>query len=216
MRNRPVIIAPSLLAADLLNLGIAVATAESAGADMHHIDVMDGHFVNNLSFGLPVIAALKRIASIPLDVHLMITNPAEMATKYVEAGANSVTFHLEAAQDVTAIIAQIKKAGGKAGVAVNPETEVSTVFPYLPILDMVTIMAVHPGFGGQKFQPQIVSKLEELRSELDDNGMDVAVDGGINADTARIAVTAGANVLVVGTYFYRAQNKKQTLEELKK
>ena len=216
MGDRPVIVAPSLLAADLLNLETTIADAESAGADMHHIDVMDGHFVSNLSFGLPIITALKKVVSIPLDVHLMITNPAEMVTRYVEAGADRVTFHLEAVRDVDAVVCQIKKAGSKAGVAVNPETEVSAIFPYLPVLDMVTMMAVHPGFGGQEFQPQIVPKLKALCDQLDGSEMDVAVDGGVNADTARVAVAAGANVLVVGTYFYRAQNQKQMIEELKR
>lgn len=208
-------IAPSLLACDLLNLERAVAELTAAGADLLHIDVMDGHFVDNLSFGLPVVVALSRVSTLPLDVHLMIANPQTMAVRYRAAGAARVTWHCELQVDVAAIIAAVKADGGEVGLALNPETPAAAVFPYLDAIDMVTVMAVMPGFGGQEFMPAVLPKIMELRARIATRPIKLAVDGGINAATGRQAVAAGADVLIAGTYVCAATDRRAALRQLK-
>ena len=215
MQPQAIRVAPSLLACDLLNLEQAVHVLTTAGADMLHIDVMDGHFVANLSFGLPIVTALSKISKLPLDVHLMIANPQTMAVRYHDAGAARVTFHCEVQTDVWAIITALKACGSEVGLALNPPTPAAAVFPYLDELDMITVMAVMPGFGGQEFMPSVLPKVSALRARIGTRAIDLAIDGGINADTGRQAVAAGANILIAGTYVCTAQDRKAALDQLK-
>ena len=215
MPPQAISVAPSLLACDLLNLERAVRDLTSAGADLLHVDVMDGHFVDNLSFGLPVVRALGKISKLPLDVHLMIANPQTMAVRYRQAGAARVTFHCEVQTEVQTTLAAIRTAGGKAGLALNPQTPATAVFPYLDDVDMITVMAVTPGFGGQAFMPTVLAKVVELRARIATRPIDLAVDGGIDAVTGSQAVAAGANILIAGTYICTAANRSAAIAELK-
>ena len=216
MQMQPISIAPSLLAGDLLNLAHEVRSLEAAGADLLHVDVMDGHFVANLSFGLPVVAALSQITALPLDVHLMIANPQTMAVRYRDAGAARVTFHCEVQTDVRAIIAALKTCGSKVGLALNPPTPATAVFPYLDTIDMITVMAVMPGWSGQAFMPTVLPKLSTLRARIGTRAIDLAIDGGINADTGQQAIAAGANVLIAGTHVCAAPDRKAAIVQLKR
>jgi ribulose-phosphate 3-epimerase len=210
----PVRIAPSLLACDFSRLEQELARAEAAGADWHHVDVMDGHFVPNLTFGPPIIKDIKRRANIPLDVHLMIENPAEWAQKYADVGADILTFHYEAAQDnFEETLAAFKATGCRVGVAVNPPCGVEPLRPHLAELDMVLVMTVHAGFGGQSFMPEALSKVRQLR----DWGWtgDIQIDGGVNAQTAVLCKEAGADVLVAGSYLFGAENMAEAILPLK-
>ena len=181
----PVRIAPSLLSADFVRLADEVARVEDAGADWVHVDVMDGHFVPNLTIGLPVVSALHRVARRPLDVHIMITDPLPYAERYVEAGASTLTCHLETQPEA---LASIRAAGARAGLAVNPETDIAPVRELLDQVDMVLVMSVHPGFGGQRFMPEVLPKIEALRSW--GYAGDVQVDGGIGPETIGDAAAA--------------------------
>ncbi len=215
MRPPAIRVAPSLLACNLLALAAEVRRLEGAGADLLHIDVMDGHFVANLSFGLPIVKALSKISALPLDVHLMVTNPQTMARRYRDAGAARVTFHCEVCTDVRPIIAALKAMGSEVGLALNPPTPAAEVFPYLDELDMITVMAVTPGFGGQGFMPAVLPKIRALRARIGTRAIDLAVDGGINAETGKLAVAAGANILVAGTYIGEAQDRRAAIDKLK-
>jgi ribulose-phosphate 3-epimerase len=181
-----------------------VAAAEAGGADWIHVDVMDGHFVPNLTFGPKMVADLRKATRLPLDVHLMIERPEDWVAKYVEAGATYVTVHIEAARDAAGTLDAIRKAGAKPGITLNPETDVARLLPYLDRADLVLVMSVHPGFGGQAFIPSALDKLRALRAALDArrSKAELEVDGGIKPENAKDAAQAGASVLVAGSAVY--------------
>ena len=203
-------ISPSLLSADFVRLADEVRKVEDAGADWLHVDVMDGHFVPNLTIGIPVVAALKKVARRPLDVHIMISDPVEYAERYVRAGAATLTCHLETRPEALALI---RSAGARAGLAVNPETDIAPVRDLLDQVDMVLVMSVHPGFGGQKFMPQVLPKIEALREWGWDG--DVQIDGGIAPDTVGDAAAAGANVFVAGSAVFGSADWAGTIAALR-
>ena len=200
-------IAPSILAADFSRLGDQVAEAEHAGAQRIHIDVMDGHFVPNLSMGPAIVRSLRPRTALPLEVHLMVREPARFVTPFIEAGADGLIFHHEVVPDPRSLIAQIRVLAKYAGMAVNPETPVDALEPALPLLDLALCMTVHPGFGGQAFLPESPDRIRRLRALLDElnPGCELEVDGGIDLDTAPTAVRAGATVLVAGTAVFKAK-----------
>ena len=211
-------IAPSLLAADMLNLGDQVKLVEDSGADWHHFDVMDGHFVPNLSFGLPLVESLKSIAKIPLDVHIMVSNPDSVAMDYVRAGADILVFHWEAAVHHHRIMEECKKLGAKVGVAINPATPLTCIFDLLDYLDTVNIMTVNPGFGGQKFIPKSLSKISHLSRVLEERKLtdiEIQVDGGVTVENAPELIKAGASVLVAGSSVYKSENIPKAIKSLK-
>jgi ribulose-phosphate 3-epimerase len=210
-------IAPSLLSADFAALGSAVAAAERGGADMIHVDIMDGHFVPNLTMGPPVVKSLKRIAHIPLDVHLMIENPDRYVEAFVEAGAGSVTVHAEAAVHLHRTIQLIKSLGAKAGVALNPATPVVMLEEIAGDVDYVLVMTVNPGFGGQTFIPRSESKVRTVRDLLRRTGSTapIEVDGGIDTSTAPRVVAAGADILVAGQAIFGSPNAERATRELR-
>jgi ribulose-phosphate 3-epimerase len=203
-------IAPSILSADFARLGEQVAEATKAGADYIHVDVMDGRFVPNLTIGAPVVAALRAGTSLPLDVHLMIEEPEKHIRHFVNAGANIVTVHIEANPHIHRVIQIIKDLGVKAGIALNPGTPIETINEILPFVDLVLVMTVNPGFGGQTFIAGMVDKIARMRAELDRRGLtaELEVDGGINAQNAPRVVQAGATVLVAGAAVF---NSSQTI-----
>lgn len=210
-------IAPSILSADFAELGPEIRRVEAAGADLIHIDVMDGHFVPNLTIGPPVVAALRKVSRLPFDVHLMVDNPQDMLAAFIKAGADIVTVHAEVAPHLHRLVQTIKEQGVKAGVSLNPSTPLAMVEEVLDIVDMVLIMSVNPGFGGQKFIPGAVDKIRRLRALIAARGhkVDIEVDGGINADTARQVTEAGANILVAGSAVYCAPDIAAAIRTLR-
>ena len=201
-------ISPSILSADFSQLGNEIKRLEEGGADFIHVDVMDGHFVPNLTIGPPVIKALKKNCAIKFDVHLMISPVHKYIDAYSEAGADIITIHPEATEDLSNSIKKIKELGKKAGVSLNPETEVDVIKNYLSQIDLVLIMSVNPGFGGQKFMPEVLSKIKELKKIQEEKNIDfdIEIDGGINFENSKIAIEAGANILVSGTTIFKSNN----------
>ena len=205
-------ILPSILSADFANLERDVRELEQIGIDMFHIDVMDGNFVPNISFGFPIIEAIRSKTDKIFDCHLMIARPEEYVERFCNAGCDMVSFHIEATNHADRVIQIIKNSGKKAGMVLNPQTPIESVKYLLPKLDYVLIMTVNPGFGGQKFIPEMIQKIKDLR-EIDKN-IDIEVDGGINNETAKLVKEAGANILVAGSYIFSGNYKKK-IESLK-
>jgi ribulose-phosphate 3-epimerase len=199
--NRVFRIAPSILSADFARLGEEIRRVEEAGADLIHFDVMDGHFVPNLSIGIPVLKAVRRITRLPLDAHLMISEPARYVDEFAKAGADSISVHTEVCPDLRAIARQIRAAGARASIAINPETAPDRALECADALDMILVMSVHPGFGGQEFIPDALDKLRSIRRDLERRGieLDLEIDGGIKVDNVADAAEAGANVFVSGS-----------------
>jgi ribulose-phosphate 3-epimerase len=210
-------VSPSVLACDLSRLLEEVKSIESAGADMVHLDVMDGMFVTNISFGLPVIASLRKNTDIFFDVHLMIDRPERYVERFVEAGADLVTFHYEASDNPEKTLELIRSLGKKAGISVKPNTPVDVVYPMLDKCDLVLIMTVEPGYGGQSFMPEMLDKIRALRAEIEYRGLevDIQVDGGINAETGRLVREAGANNLVAGSYVFKEKDRRAVIDSLR-
>ncbi len=201
-RCRPAVV-PSLLMCDFANLEDELRRLEAADVRLLHLDVMDGHFVPNLTYGLPIVEAIDRTTSLPLDVHLMISNPAKYVQRFVEAGADQVTVHIEADDPIEQVLQQIRAAGAAAGLALNPPTPLAKIEPLLPLCDTVLVMSVMPGFGGQAFNPVALQKLKTLNEQRDAEGPLLEVDGGINDETIGPAVESGADLLVVGSAIFR-------------
>jgi len=212
-------ISPSILSADFSQLGNEIKKLEDGGADMIHVDVMDGHFVPNLTIGPPVIKALKKQSSMLFDVHLMISPVHKYIESYSEAGADIITIHPEATDDLQSSISKIKSLNKKVGVSLNPETKIDVIMNYLEQINLVLIMSVNPGFGGQKFMPEVLIKVKALKKIQEEKGLDfdIEIDGGINFDNSKIAIEAGANILVSGTTVFKSNNGdiKKNIELLK-
>lgn len=206
-------ISPSMLASDYANLEAELKKCELGGADLIHLDVMDGHFVPNISIGAPVIAAMKKVCKVPFDVHLMISDPYFYCEDFVNAGADIITFHTECDSDIDKTIDKIISLGCKAALAVKPNTPVEEVYPYLNKLSMVLVMTVEPGFGGQSFMESTMPKIEKLRAKCPQ--LDIQVDGGINTETVKIAGAAGANVFVAGSAVFKSEDPAKTISLLK-
>lgn len=210
-------ISPSILSSDYGNLSSELKRMEACGADMLHIDVMDGHFVPNITLGAPIVKCIRKSSTLPFDVHLMISDPYKYIPDFVNAGSDIITFHAEADSDIEKTIDLILASGKKAGLSVKPKTPVEAVYPYLDKLSMVLVMTVEPGFGGQSFMEDMMPKVSAVRSEIDRRGLDVdiQVDGGINKDTISIAAKAGANVFVSGNAIFSSDDAKKTIADFK-
>ena len=212
-------ISPSILSADFSQLGNEIKRLEESGADMIHIDVMDGHFVPNLTIGPPIIKNLRKFTKLPFDVHLMISPVHKYIQDYADAGADIITIHPEATENLKDTIKHIKELGKKVGVSLNPETKTDIVMKFLTEIDLILIMSVHPGFGGQKFIPKVLSKIKELNNIKSKENLkfDIEVDGGIDFNNSKLVIDAGANILVSGTTIFKNNNGdiKKNIETLK-
>ena len=212
-------ISPSILSADFSKLGIEIKNLEKAGADLIHIDVMDGHFVPNITIGPDVISKLRKYTSLPFDVHLMISPVHKFIKEFANSGADIITIHPEATNDLSNSIKEIKSYNKKVGVSLNPETSITKVLPFLNLIDLVLVMSVNPGFGGQKFMKENLKKVETLRKEIDLNKLktEIEIDGGINFDNAKTARDAGVDILVSGTTVFKENegNLKKNIQLLR-
>jgi ribulose-phosphate 3-epimerase len=216
----PIRIAPSLLAADPLNFQKEISDVEKAGADIHHVDVMDGHFVPNLTYGIPFVQALKKAAKLPLDVHIMVSNPDTVALDYVAAGADYLVFHVEAATHAHRLAQAIRAAGAKSGIAVNPGTNLESLRPLLEVVDLINVMSVNPGFGGQQYITNSAERVGKVYEMLKEKNLHekviIQVDGGMNVNTGAEVAAAGASMIVAGNYVFKASNRAMAIADLKK
>ena len=217
MSHSTIRIAPSLLAADFTRLEEEIRRVEEAGADMLHLDIMDGHFVSNISFGIPVVEAVRRVTRLKLDTHLMISEPEKFLRPFKEAGSDSLTVHLEICPDPTSIVDQIHHLGLECGLVINPATPLEVIFPYLDSVELILLMSVEPGFGGQAFLPQTLDKIRHLRARIDAQQLPlpIQVDGGINPQTAPSVRQAGATILVAGSAVFRAPDPAAAIRTLR-
>jgi len=209
---KKIFIAPSILSADFGHLADEIRDVEKAGCDVIHIDVMDGHFVPNLTIGPLVVSAVRKVTQLPLDVHLMIEDPSRYVAEFRKAGADWITVHVEAEKDVRKVLEGIKKLGAKAGISLRPKTAVEDLFPFLDILDLVLVMSVEPGFGGQAFMPEMTEKIRKLRARFSGR---ISVDGGIDVRTAPQVLEAGADILVAGSAIFGKKDRAQVIRELR-
>ncbi|WP_223700276.1 ribulose-phosphate 3-epimerase [Sutcliffiella deserti] len=210
-------IAPSILSADFANLQKDIQEVDQGGADYIHIDVMDGHFVPNITIGPLIVEAIRPITTLPLDVHLMIEDPDRYISAFAKAGADIISVHVEACRHLHRTVQLIKSEGVKAGVVINPATPVESIIPILDEVDLVLLMTVNPGFGGQAFIHNVLSKIRQVRSLINEKGLsvEVEVDGGVNPETARLCVEAGANVLVAGSAIYQKTDRKEAISSIR-
>jgi ribulose-phosphate 3-epimerase len=216
--SRRLTLAPSLLSADFASLETGIRAAESGGADAFHLDVMDGHFVPNISIGIPVMESLSKVTKLPLDAHLMISEPEQYVGQFVKAGASSVSVHSEVCPDIPKIARLIRSAGARASIGINPETPADRVLAHADQIDMILVMSVHPGFGGQEFIPEALEKLRYIRKELQRRGLklDVEIDGGVKLDNIADVKAAGANVFVSGSGIFGHRDYKQIIDEMRR
>lgn len=211
-----IIVSPSILSADFANLERDIKLVERNGADWIHVDVMDGHFVPNITIGIPVVKSIKKVTTLPLDVHLMIENPEKYIEDFANAGADILTFHYETVkkENIKPLITKIKNLGVKAGLSIKPKTQPEEILEFLPDLDLVLVMTVEPGFGGQKFMADCAEKIKVIKQHATQN-IFIQVDGGINEETGKTCTEYGANSLVAGSYIYKAENIKEAISSLK-
>jgi len=211
-------ISPSILDSNFAEIKKTIKILERAKVNYIHFDVMDGNFVPNLTFGPKLIKPLRRLTKLPFDTHLMIKTPGRYIKDYVKAGSDIITFHFEAAKNPAAVIRQIKKAGLKAGMSIKPKTPVKKILKYVKDLDLILIMSVEPGFGGQKFMKKVLTKAKILRKSIDENKYKclIEIDGGINTETAPLACSAGVDIIVAGSFIFKSKNPKKTIADLRK